>query len=290
VERSSSDEQARAEFKAELNDFLGDVLREANVRDAEATNRHLDTVRRALENLLEESIELRFGGSVIKHTYVDGISDVDLLAVVSRDTAVDANPQQLIGDFATAIRDRLPNTGVEVGQMSVKVRFEDGTELQILPAFKVGDGYRLPRQRGDSWSGVVRPRDFASRLTAVNESNSGKVVPIIKLFKIAQERLPENSRLTGYHVEAIAVKAFQDYRGSLDRGEMLLHLARIAGQTTTRPLEETTGQSTYVDGYLGPEGSTDRLRTSAAIQRLATKLERATERNQLEPWREVFSE
>jgi hypothetical protein len=86
------------------------------------------------------------------------------------------------------------------------------------------------------------------------------------------------------------VDAFQDYHGSMDRGVMLLHLVRVAAQATTRPLEETTGQSTYVDGYLGPEGSLDRMRTSTAIQRLATKLEKATERNQLGAWLEVFSE
>jgi len=137
-------DQERSEYKAQVNDFLAEVLREANVRDADATNRHLETVRQALQGLLEDSIELRFGGSVSKHTYVDGLSDVDLLVVLSRDTAVDSSPKDLIADFANALHERLPNSDVETGAMSVKVRFGDGTELQLLPAFKVGDGFRIP--------------------------------------------------------------------------------------------------------------------------------------------------
>lgn len=289
LERESSDEQDRAEYKASLNEFLADLLREANLRDAGAINSHLDTVKQALENLLEDSVELRFGGSLSKHTYVDGISDVDLLVVLSRDTAVGASPKDLIEEFANAVRERLPNTEVEVGSMSIKVRFGDGIELQLLPAFKVGDGYKIPRPRGETWSDVVRPREFAGRLTDVNQSNSGKVVPLVKLFKIAQERLPENSRLSGYHVEAIAAEAFRDYHGPMDRSEMFLHLARAAAEMTTRPLAETTGQSAYVDGDLGPAGSNARLRISDSIRRLVTRLERANETGQLDPWIEAFS-
>ncbi len=288
MEQSASDEDARAQFKAELNEFLGELLREANERNTDLVNGHLDTVQQALENMLEESVELRLGGSVTKHTYVDGVSDVDLLAVLNRQTAEGESPKQLIQDFADAIQARLPSTQIETGQMSVKVRFADGTELQILPAFRVGDGYRIPRPRGETWSDVIRPREFAAQLTEVNQANSGKVVPAIKLFKIAQDRLPENSRLGGYHVEAIAAEAFRDYHGPSDRAEMFLHLAREAAERTKRPMVETTGQSTYVDSYLGGEGSADRLRTSSAIQRLATRLGDAVRRNNLDEWRGAF--
>ena len=282
-------DQERSEYKAQVNDFLAEVLREANVRDADATNRHLETVRQALQGLLEDSIELRFGGSVSKHTYVDGLSDVDLLVVLSRDTAVDSSPKDLIADFANALHERLPNSDVETGAMSVKVRFGDGTELQLLPAFKVGDGFRIPRFRGETWSDVIRPREFAARLSEVNQRNAAKVVPVVKLYKIAQERMPEATRLTGYHVEAIAVDAFKDYSGSLEQREMFLHLARTASRVTESPLVETTGQATYVDTYLGPAGSAERIRGSENIKRMVTRLERANERCELNDWYEAFS-
>jgi len=268
-------DQERSEYKAQVNDFLAEVLREANVRDADATNRHLETVRQALQGLLEDSIELRFGGSVSKHTYVDGLSDVDLLVVLSRDTAVDSSPKDLIADFANALHERLPNSDVETGAMSVKVRFGDGTELQ--------------RFRGETWSDVIRPREFAARLSEVNQRNAAKVVPVVKLYKIAQERMPEATRLTGYHVEAIAVDAFKDYSGSLEQREMFLHLARTASRVTESPLVETTGQATYVDTYLGPAGSAERIRASENIKRMVTRLEGANERCELNDWYEAFS-
>ncbi len=287
--RESFSEQQQAEYKVMVNDLLGEVLREANVRDADATNRHLDTVRQALENLLEDSVDLHFGGSLIKHTYVDGLSDVDLLVVLSRETAVGSSPRDLIEDFASAVRDRLPNTEVQVGAMSVKVHFADGTDLQLLPAFRVADGYRIPRPQGESWSDVVRPREFATRLTEANQSNSRNVVPVIKLFKIAQGSMPEDSRLSGYHVEAIAAEAFRNYQGPLERREMFLHLARAASNMVLNPLAETTGQSAYVDSYLGPAQSSARIQASGRIRRLVTRLERASDRGELDSWNEAFS-
>ena len=158
--RASSQTQDIAQYKTEVNALLADSLREANSRDAETINRHLDTVRQALEGLVNESMDLRFGGSISKHTYVDGISDVDVLAVLSKETAENASPQDLISDFAAALRSRLPNTDIDIGRISVKVHFSDGTDIQVLPSFPVRNGYKIPRYQGDSCSGVIRPHSM----------------------------------------------------------------------------------------------------------------------------------
>ena len=70
---------------------------------------------------------------------------------------------------------------------------------------------------------------------------------------------------------------------------MFLHLARTASRVTENPLVETTGQATYVDTYLGPAGSAERVRASENIKRMVTRLERANERCELNDWYEAFS-
>jgi hypothetical protein len=77
-------------------------------------------------------------------------------------------------------------TGVEVssGNLAVTVTYPDGTQLQLLPTLRTASGFRIASSKNpEQWSNVVRPASFARKLTEVNQANSGKLVPIIKLFK-----------------------------------------------------------------------------------------------------------
>lgn len=282
--------QERTDYQARANDVLLEALQQANARDSAAVGNHLGEIQAALEDRLEDSVQLRYGGSVRKHTYVDGLSDVDILVLVRGDVAADASPKDLIRQFESTLRERLTGAEITAGDLSVKVRFADGADLQILPAFRSGTGYRIARPRGESWSGVVRPDAFARSLTSVNQANGGAVVKAIKLTKIAQESLPPGDRLDGYHLESIAVRAFEGYQGSSQPKETLLHLLRRTAEAVRTPVQEPTGQSTYVDSYLGEAGSPERLRIAGKFRRLANLLEVADERADLDAWQRIFSE
>src|ERR1035441_9285212 len=83
-------EALRKEEQATENQFfetsvareIGELLSDYNDRDDDAVRRAIDRVRKALENEIEDApIAPVFGGSVRKHTYVSGISDIDSLFV-----------------------------------------------------------------------------------------------------------------------------------------------------------------------------------------------------------------
>src|SRR5438445_13630604 len=78
IEAQSTD----ASFEAEVSDVIAAKLGEINNRDTEAFQRILERAKDSLEADFEDALELRFGGSVAKHTYVDGLSDVDSLVVL----------------------------------------------------------------------------------------------------------------------------------------------------------------------------------------------------------------
>src|SRR4051794_30845431 len=84
------------QYDAEVNELLQDALQGFNERDAEGDRERLDAILDALCGEGDETITLRFGGSVRKHTYVDGFSDVDAIAVLNSSELADLSPQEAL--------------------------------------------------------------------------------------------------------------------------------------------------------------------------------------------------
>jgi hypothetical protein len=290
VEKSVSDATEVSEYEAEANAYLQDVLAGYNSRDTVAIQKHIGTLQQAIEKDVEGETSTMFGGSVKKHTYVDGLSDIDILVVVNDSSLVDASPEQMLAYFERRIKERLPDAEVKTGTLAVTVTYADGTQLQVLPAMRTPTGVRIASQDGAGWSGVVRPQEFAQKLTSVNQSCGGKVVPVIKLFKGLQASLPSTSQLKGYHVESLAIEAFKNYSGRQTYKDMLAHFLRTSSQRVLAPVSDTTGQSRHVDDYLGAASSADRMRVSKSLDRLCSRLTTADNRASVDDVRDLFGE
>lgn len=277
----------RQEFLVEVNRYLGDQLSEFNDRDTDAVGSRLDQIASALGDEVEGFDRLLFGGSIAKHTYVDGLSDVDALVIVGGDRPGD--PGELIARFAQTLERALLRgtvTSVTPGALAVTVTYADGVEIQLLPARQRGGTVSIASEDGRGWRDI-RPRKFAEKLTEVNGANNGAVVPAIKLAKGAIGQLPDRDRLTGYHIEAIAVDAFRSYEGSVSRDGVLRHLLDHAATAVLRPTGDITGQSVHLDDHLGPANSPDRQRISASLGRIVSKMDSATS---VEDYKEIFGD
>jgi SAM-dependent methyltransferase len=289
--RRTDGEADDAAYEVEVNGVLADALREFNDRNIARVRRHIDAVKETLEVEGDGSIDLVFGGSVRKHTYVDGLSDVDVLAVLNRSELVDKPPQEVLEEFARRLRHRFPRTDVTAGKIAVTIQYSDNVELQVLPAVATSTGLRIARSVDQGWSKVVRPDAFAKKLTAVNEALGRKVVPVIKLFKaFFEEDRPRDMKLSGYHAESLAIAAFEGYAGKRTYKDMLHHLCRSAAERVRTPIKDRTGQSLHVDDYLGPQGSRERLAISTRLERLAKRLEDADRRRDSDEWRQLLGD
>jgi hypothetical protein len=289
--RQTDEEADDMAYEVEVNGVLADALREFNDRDIAGVRRHLDAVKEALEAEGDGALDLAFGGSVRKHTYVNGLSDVDVLAVLNRSELIDKSPEVAIEEFARRLRRRFPNTEITTGKLAVTIQFSDDVELQVLPAVVTSTGLRIPRSVDQGWSRVVRPDAFAKKLTAVNEELGRKVVPVIKLFKALFETdRPRDVKLSGYHAESLAIEAFEGYTGKWTYKDMLHYLCRNAADRVKTPIKDRTGQSLHVDDYLGSQGSRERLMISARLERLAKRLEDADRRRDSDEWRQALSD
>lgn len=271
---------------AEINQFLAEQLAAFNDRDTDAVADKLDQIEQALQSVGHEVERLLFGGSVAKHTYIDGLSDVDSLVFL--DSAPGVGPAEVIDAFAVALRAGLPHSQVaevSTGHMAVTVRYRDGTTVQLLPATERGEHTVIPSPDGMSWK-AVRPHKFTEKLTDVNQRNSNGVVPAIKLAKGLIGGFAEEQRLSGYHVECLAVDAFKAYTGPRDRASMLNHLLGHAAQAVLTPTSDLTEQSVHVDDHLGVAGSAARRNVARSLRAAETRLRSA---DSVDAYRDAFS-
>jgi hypothetical protein len=289
IVRKSEDQTTVAAFEAELSRTLGDLLGAYNGRDIPTVNDRLGEIKRAMQGTFEGTFDQLFGGSVAKHTYVDGLSDIDSLILINDSDLDGKSPQIALERMEAIIKDHLgAQAEVEHGRMAVKVTFPDGMVIQLLPAIRSSDDQlHVPSSRRDAWS-EINPTTFREALTRRNDECAGKLVPTIKLAKAINGQLPEDQRLSGYHVEALGIAAFKDYKGEMTTSAMLPAFFERARELALSPIRDSTGQSVHVDEYLGPANSDVRVALSHVLGRIARRMRNATAAGSAAQWRALF--
>ena len=257
-----------------FNEYCEALLVRYNRRNTETVTSRLENLCRFLRQEGNHVVQTMFGGSVRRGTYVTGLSDVDVLLIVNESSLVNQPPSEVIAYVRDTIRGRLHQNYVSGGNLAVTVGYSDGTEIQILPAIRTNSGVRLAEPGSTTWSNVAHPERFAEKLGEVNQLNDGRVVPTIKLAKaIADCFITDESRkIAGYHMESLAIEAFSDYEGPLDPKAMLIHLLGHSIKMVLSPIADSTGQSRYVDEYLGPAGSRGRQGASTHFGQMRSKV------------------
>jgi len=285
--RQAELELAENSFGPELNAFLSGALSAINSRDIDRVSSCLDDIEDHLTDELEQSFKFRFGGSVAKHTYVDGLSDVDTLLVLKDDP--NQSPRAILEHLTTVLRGRLANANIDHGRIAVTITYSDGMQVQLIPAVKTPDGVRVPAWRADGWA-EINPEKFAAALTRRNDQCGGKLLPTIKLAKAINATLPEAHQLSGYHVESLAIAAFRGYNGPRTLSKMLPHFFKEIPELLLQPIKDRTGQSVHVDNYLGAGKSLARRDMSHIFERLGKRMENAIASRSLELWKRLLGE
>lgn len=283
-------EEDKSEFDISINSFLQDLLSSFNERDEDKIRTHTQTILDAIRQYVEGPINMLLGGSIKKHTFVDGLSDIDLLVTVNDSSLEDASPKKVLDYFAERLRERLPETDIKVGNLAVTLVFSDGYEIQVLPAIRTPNGLRISNADGSEWSNIINPDKFAQRLTTVNQEHSRRVVPVIKLIKGINSLLPTDVMLSGYHIESLAINAFKDPETPRNYKDMILHFFESSCMAILHPIRDSTGQSIHVDDYLGDAGSTLRQKVSSSLNRLVNRIKSANSEASIESWKEILDE
>jgi len=226
---------------------------------------------------------------VIKHTYVNGLSDHDLLVYLNNSDLSQKSPKEAFIYFKEKLEKRLPKSEIRVGNLAVTVKFKStGVEIQLLPAIKTSIGIKIANPNTGKWSDVIHPEKFARELTKVNQQNNGKVIRVIKLIKPIIASLPRNQQISGYHIEALATEIFKNYSGPKTIKKMLNLFFKQASRRILYPIEEKTGQSEYVDDKLGVRNSLQRISIKKAFEEIDYRMERADKNHSIKEWRKIL--
>ena len=280
-----------SDFETNLSGGLGLLLGEYNSRDHRLVAERLDRLEAGLGKELSASFDQIFGGSVAKHTYVDGLSDIDSLLIINDTSLERKDPEAVLSRMQAILSEQLKREAkVTHGRMAVTVQFNDGMVIQLLPAIKAsGDQLHVPSSRTDGWS-RINPIKFQQALTKRNAECGGKLVPVIKLVKAIIGQLPENQRLSGYHVESLAIAAFKGYNGDKTTSAMLPKFFEAAKDLILSPIRDKSGQSVHVDSYLGPENSEMRRVSSHVLGRISRRMRNSAAAGSQEDFLSLFGE
>lgn len=263
-----------------FNRYCEELLARYARRNQQAVTRHLENLCNIIRSE-EHVVQTMYGGSVQRGTYVTGLSDVDVLLIVNQSSLVNQSPAKVIQQVRRTIKEQLPNNPVRAGSLAVTVGYARGIEIQVLPAIRTNSrGVRIAEPGSTGWSNVVHPENFARRLAEVNDANNGRVVQIIKLVKaMANCHISRPSRkFSGYHLESLAIRAFRNHSGPQDPKAMLNHFLSHSMTSVQSPIADTTGQSGYVDEYLGPANSRLRNRASTYFSQMRANVNSCTSR------------
>jgi hypothetical protein len=276
-------------FMGKVSDLFSDLLGDYNGRDTALVSRRIDDMLDGLSEIAEGELDLIYGGSVAKRTYVDGLSDVDCLVIVN-DTALEAAGPHAARDLvAKELTAKLAGKAeVSAGTLAVTVRYADGMEIQLLPAVRTDAGVKIPSARVEGRWSEVDPSAFQKGLTKYNKQCAGKLIPTIKLAKAVIAQLPDAQKLSGYHVESLAIDAFRNYSGTMTTAAMLPHFFEHAKERVLRPMTDSTGQSVHVDGYMGAANSEARQTASHLLGRLSKRMANATTARSIPQWKALF--
>ena len=262
-----------AEFN--FNARCEELLAQSKRRNAQKLTDRLETLCGFLQQRGNHVVQTKYGGSVQKGTYVTGLSDVDVLLIVNESSLLNQTPGKVKEYVRETIKQRFSGNSVRAGKLAVTVTYADGMEIQLLPAIRTRtDGVRIARPGARKWSNVAHPDRFVDKLTKVNAARNGRAVPTIRLAKMVAGNFSSlrGPRISGYHMESLAIDAFQGYQGPLDPKTMLIHLLRHSMEAVKTPIVDRTGQSRYVDQYLGRANSEARKRASKDLGQMWSKV------------------
>jgi hypothetical protein len=281
-------EESGAEYQTALAGYFSELLGAFNGRDVELLHKRLDRIKESLQEELESTFDQIFGGSVAKHTYVDGLSDIDSLLVIDGSKFEGESPENILEQIVAILQERIGGDAtIDHGSMAVTVSYADDMTIQLLPAMRSEGRLRIPAAGQNRWS-EIDPDAFRNALVKSNSECGGKLVPTIKLAKAVIGNLPEKYQLAGYHVESLAVAAFQGYKGEKTTASMLPYFFDRAKDLVLKPIRDPSGQSTHVDEYLGPDDSPVRQEVSHLLGGITKRMRTASASQSKRQWESLF--
>ena len=241
-------------------------------RDFERHMQYRNEAEDAINEGIDDSVDIVYAGSVAKGTYVEGISDVDNHVRINGTSLEKKSPAEVKAYIRQQLS-KLPDVkSVTETSRTVTVTYRDGTEMQYVPVIKTKNGYRVAD--GKRWSNVVYENRFRRDFQRTNKKCGGRLTTLIRILKKENADNPKGQRMSGHHIEVMANRIFKSAPASKthDVGTMAVYYHQHASRHIRHRMRDVTGQYTYVDkrSLGGPDSESRR----ALSRRFASRARR----------------
>lgn len=209
----------------------------------------------ALLGALFPMVRFALSGSTAKHTFVWGLSDIDVLCLLPE---WGGRPPRAVVTAISAAANRLCE--VECLHNHLVLGPIHGVRLDLVPGCYDANtrALALPNASGDQWV-TVRPDLFVTALDELDKSLGNVVRPAIRLARLFYALCPSPVAIPGHHLEALALKVSHDTSETSTVVALVHEIIRRAPILSREPLVDSSGQFQWVDHHLGDGGTLQRL-------------------------------
>lgn len=175
--------------------------------------------REIVENSLSKEISIKekhIIGSYARETMINKVdgNDVDIMIVLDKEKHGDwMNQEKGPGNCLQKIKDilqndpRYKNCEIHIDRNAVTIRYKD-FKIDVVPAFKDTEGYRIPDTGGGQKWIHTNPRLFKRVMEISNNSNNGRVKEVVKIVKGWNEK--NGKPLKSFHIETMVYTYFKE--------------------------------------------------------------------------------
>jgi hypothetical protein len=253
--------------------------------DIDKVRMNTERIGRAVTHACGHQTQVMISGSLPKGTFVKGISDIDLLAIRKARTFTCISPRQLRHSILEALYAGISPARVTEDRFAAKVDAPP-LSIHIVPCVYALSQVGFPVSECE-WT-PIRPHIFAARLYRRNEHLRGKLTTAIRLAKVILNNLGHYPRVSGCHIEALALMATARIVSHHDILSILSSILSFSARRIVEPTRDVTLQTRHVDAHLGKAFSQERRSLAAQIATVAEAISRSRAQSNYKPLQDLL--
>jgi len=214
-------------------------------------------------------IELILSGSVTKHTYVHGLSDIDILVNLREESPKSINPKM--------VQERIKNIlktdfKTENDLEAINILVDKKIKIQLVPVILKDKDIFFPSKGGKKWIKIL-PQRFSNQLKKRDDKLCKKLSTLIRIIKIINvEEIASKNRLKNHHIEVLAYLYSLKNPGEENILNWLHDFFLYAKDRVKEKVRDTSNQFTFVDNYLGKPKNKRRKEVSKNLEEVSNWL------------------
>ncbi len=215
---------------------------------------------------LLKSYKFIISGSLLKETYIDGISDIDILIPINESIYSNYSPNEIIESlFNYELDTDFEKYFISANKNALRLRFKN-LWIELVPVRISDSNLLFPNKNGKYWK-EIHPNKVTYKIKELEKQSKHMISLTIRIVKVILLRLFRLYEINSYIIEFIIIE-FISYKKEDDLLELILVSLKLIRDRILYPISDVTRQYKYIDQNLGVALSDERKRLSVKIDKI----------------------